>query len=116
MLEESGWSLNGTKPIDTKREPSIRPMTPDEIMYEILRQRKRDEEKFRSYYRPTSEQDFKSQYEGSWTYDPYTGNKEKPKKEKRPLECTQCHQMVETAYVGNLFVCHKCVWDNYTKL
>jgi len=39
--------------------------------------------------------------------------KEREKKEKRMLECTRCHQMKETAYVGNLYVCIDCYWVEY---
>ncbi len=37
------------------------------------------------------------------------------KKEKRPLECTRCHKKQETGYVGNLYVCTTCVWEEYMK-
>ncbi len=42
-----------------------------------------------------------------------------PKKEKPPihhLECSFCHKMVETVFVGQAFafICKDCIWSRYT--
>jgi hypothetical protein len=102
MLEEANWSLNGARPIQ-KNEPSIKPMTPDEVMHEILRRKQEQERQAYKYWSDP----FYQPFVGRETQTP------KPPKEKRPLECTQCHQMIETAYMGNLYICITCVWQNY---
>lgn len=51
----------------------------------------------------------------NYYYDPITGTNRRTSKPKRPLECTQCKQKIETAFVGveATFVCHVCVWEKY---
>lgn len=35
--------------------------------------------------------------------------------EKRPLECTRCHNKIETAFVGppQVYVCNGCIWKDW---
>lgn len=47
--------------------------------------------------------------------DPFGFNESKPKKEKHPIKCTECGKEFNSAYIGNLFICHQCHWDRYNK-
>jgi len=35
--------------------------------------------------------------------------------QKKPRNCTQCGREYQTAYIGNIFVCYNCHWNNYNK-
>lgn len=95
MLEEGNWSLaNGHKTVQEKIhiKPDVTTNSP--------------------WVYKTQEDIFKDLFYNT----PFSGSqqtKTKPKVDKRPLECTRCHNIVETGYIGNLYVCHNCQWKEY---
>lgn len=105
MLEESNWSL-----------PSVaaRPTTYNDV-------KRSAEPEFKSkVYQPTEQQ---KKYAEEWFFR-YGGfkseqhqspfkNTQKKEPKMRMLECTKCHKIKETGYVGNLYVCIDCYWEEY---
>jgi hypothetical protein len=51
-------------------------------------------------------------FEGS-----YRKNEPKQEKPKRPIKCTECGNVKETAFVGrdDLYVCNSCQWGQYNE-
>jgi hypothetical protein len=126
ILEEGNWSLPSiqsrpnTVPPRTwndawrSTEPQWKSKPPDKPSEPDREHQKRQEEFYRKYYRPSRAQEefFRDIYVGvDFGFGP--SKPSKPPREKRPMECTRCHQTKETAYVGNLYICNECIWNEY---
>ncbi len=79
--------------------------------FEFLRNefiKARDAERTKDYYkRPPTE------YGIPKDYPIYNYDEPKKPKEKRPLKCTKCGNEKITGYIGNLYVCDTCQWNEY---
>lgn len=131
LIEEGKFNFNELKPV---RIDNITPPPQQATTWNDVKRSTEPEFKSSRQHNPNSwtgfkfsqaQQDFFDRYmRRDWetpkytppsSYSPFTSDRNEPPKpkEKRPLECTKCHKTVDTAYVGNLFVCTTCVWDEY---
>lgn len=76
--------------------------------------RHRDKAQKDAYYNQREPKEYKVPDYVKYDPSPFT-EPEKPKKEKRPINCTKCGKEFMSGYIGNLFICHQCHWDEYNK-
>lgn len=51
-----------------------------------------------------------------WQHRPeptYTAKPERKRTEKRLIQCVKCKKEFMSGYIGNLFICHGCHWEDY---
>lgn len=129
MLEEGDWSLATTKTAQAKVNVASNPNTQSgdwiKKKYERNKQ-KEDDDVTKDLWEFIRKMglDPNMSYggaRGSGKYsDPFyvefdesTKSASYSKDEKKTLECSRCHKIVETKYVGNLFICNTCQWTLY---
>ena len=118
MLEEGNWSLSEApktpvnKPIYHRSDPFV-------DLQEMIRRAAEQDAKRREQQKQERDKYYSREYNDPEWGHPFWGREKQSsaysKSEKKSKICTRCNQPRETAYIGNLYVCDVCRWDEWNK-